>query len=137
MEPLGRVLLTIVLLDVYGLEILWVLGVVEDSAKGLEAVGVVCKLRSASCVDNVPCVHYGIGYFLPVVPAIVVATWLRPRILVCRWLATSGAMDPCDFLILLNFFILLLQQLLSVTASEGKACLRYDCCGGSRPGAVK
>ena len=69
---MGRVLLTIVILDVRGLEILRVLGVVEDSAKGLEAVRVVCELRSASCVDDVPCVHYGIGYFLLVAPAVVV-----------------------------------------------------------------
>ena len=77
-------MLTVVLLDVRRLEILRVLDVVKNSAEGLEAIGIVYKLIFASCVDDVPCVHYGIGYFLPVVPAVVVvATWLRPRSLVC------------------------------------------------------
>ena len=72
-------MLTVVLLDVRGLEILWVLDVVESPAQGLEAVGVVCKLSSASCIDDVPCVHNEISYLFPVVPAvIVVAVWLRP-----------------------------------------------------------
>ena len=83
-------MLTIVLLDVCRLEILWVLDVVEDSAEGLEAIGVVCKLRSASCIDDVLCVQYGISYFLLVVCAVVVATWLGPKSLVCRWLAPLG-----------------------------------------------
>ena len=68
----------------------------------MEAVGVVCKLSSASCVDDVPCVQDGIGYLFPVVPAvIVVVIWLRPRGLVYWWLATPGAMGDRDFLILL------------------------------------
>ena len=57
--------------------------------------------------------------------------------MVCRWLATPGVMDACDFLILLVPLILLLQLLLTVMASGGTACLRYDCCGGPRPGAMK
>ena len=86
----------------FRLEILWVLDVVEDSAEGLEAIGVVRKLRSASCINNIPCIHYGIGNFLPIVSVVVVvATWLRPRSLVCRWLAAPGAMKACDFLVLL------------------------------------
>ena len=68
----SKTLLTVILLDVHRLEILWVLDVVEDSAEGLKAIGVIRNLRSASCVDDVPCVHYGISYFLPVVPAVVV-----------------------------------------------------------------
>ena len=84
-------MLTVVLLDVRRLEILRVLDVVEDSAEGLEAIGVVCKLRSAFCVDDVLCVHYEIGYLFPVMPAVVVvAIWLRPRGLVCRWLPPLG-----------------------------------------------
>ena len=76
-------MLTVVLLDVCRLEILWVLDVVEDSAEGEEAIGVLCQMRSASCVDDVSCVHDGIGYLFPVAPAIiVVAVWLRPRGLV-------------------------------------------------------
>ena len=101
-------MLTIVHLDVRGLEILRVLNVVEDSAEGLEAIGIVCKLRSASCIDDVPCVHYGVGYFFPVLPAVVVVIWLRPRSLVCRWLAIPGAMKACDFLVLLVSLILLI-----------------------------
>ena len=58
------VLLTVVLLDVRWLEILWVLGIVKDAVEGWKAIGIICKLCSASCVDDVPCVHYGIGYFL-------------------------------------------------------------------------
>ena len=71
---------TIVLLDVRRLEILWVLDVVENSAEGLEVIEVVCKLQYPSCVDDVPCIHYRVGYLFPVVPAVVVvAIWLRPR----------------------------------------------------------
>ena len=101
-------MLTVVLLDVRWLEILRVLDIVEDSAEGLEAIRIVCKLRSASCNDDVSCVHYGVGYFLPVVPAVVVPTWLRSKSLVCRWLATPGAMKACDFQVLLVSLILLL-----------------------------
>ena len=105
----GQGLAYIILLDVRGLEILRVLGVVEDSAEGLEAVGVVCKLRSASCVDDIPFIHDGIGYLFPIVPmVIVVAVWLRSRSLVCWWLATPGTMIACNFLILLVSLVLLL-----------------------------
>jgi len=138
MQPLSRVLLTVVLLDVRRLEILRVLDVVEDPAESLEAIGIVCKLRSASCVDDVPCVHYGIGYLFPVMLAVVVvAIWLRPRSLVYRWLATPRSMVACDFLILLVSLILLLQLLLSIMASRGMNCLRYDCYGSPRPGDVE
>ena len=65
-------MLTVVLLDIRRLEILRVLDVVESLAQGLEAVGVVHKLRSASCVDDVPCVHNGIRYLFPIVPMVVV-----------------------------------------------------------------
>ena len=119
-------MLTVVLLDVRRLKILRVLDVVESLAQGLEAVGVFRKLRSVSCVDDVPCVHNGIGYFLPVAPAVVVvAIWLKPRGLVC-----PGSMVTCNFLILLVSLILLLQLLLSVMASRSATCLRYDCCSG-------
>ena len=94
-----------------------------------------CDLRL--CVDDVPCVHYGIGYFFLVVAVVVIATWLRPRSLVCWWLTTPRAMDACDFLILLISLILVLQLLLTMMASWSTACLRYDCCGGPRPGAMK
>ena len=130
-------MLTVVLLDVRWLDVLWVLDVVEDSAEGLEAIGVVCKLRSVSCVDDVPCVNYIVGYLFPVVLAVVVAIWLRPMGLVCRWLVTPGSMDACYFLILLVSLILLLQLLLTMMASRSTTCLRYDCCGGPRPGAME
>ena len=94
-------MLTIVLLDVCQLEILWLLDVVEDTAEGRETIGVVCKLCSASCVDDVPCVYNGIGYLFPVVPTVVVVVvWLRARSLICLWLATSRAVTTCNFLIL-------------------------------------
>ena len=126
------------LLDVRRLGILWVLDIVEDIAEGGETVGVVRKVCSVSCVDDVSCVHDGIGYFFPVVPAIaVVVVWLRPRGLVCRWLATPGSMVACNFLILLVSLILLLQLLLAMMASRSTTCLRYDCCGGPRPGAME
>ena len=56
---------------------------------------------SLSCVDDVSCVHDGIGYLFPVVPTVVVAVWLRARSLICLWLASSGAMTTRSFLILL------------------------------------
>ena len=93
------VFLTIVLLDVRRLEVLRVLDVVESPAQGLEAIRIIRKLCSASCVDDIPCIYDGIGYLFPVVPAI--AVWLRPRGLVYWWLATPGAMGDRDFLILL------------------------------------
>ena len=86
-------MLTVVLLDVRWLEILWVLDIVKDSAEGLEAIGIICKLQSASYIDDVSCVHYGMGYFLPVVAAVVAAIQLRPRSLVCWWLTTPGVMN--------------------------------------------
>ena len=79
---------------------------------------VVRKLRSASCVDDVPCVHNGIGYLFPVVPTVVVvAVWLRARSLICLWLATSGAMTTRSFLILLVSSVLLFLLLLTLVAS--------------------
>ena len=122
-------MLTVILLDVCWLEILWILNVVEDSAEGGEAIGVVRKLCSASCVDDIPCVYDGIGYLFPVVPTVVVAVWLRPRGLVYWWLAVPGAMAARGFLILLISLVLLLLLLLTLVASGGTACLRYDCCG--------
>ena len=98
-------MLTVVLLDVRRFEILRVLDVVKSLAQGLEAVEVVRKLRSASCVDDVPCVYNGIGYLFSVVhTVVVVAVWLRARSLICLWLATSGAMTTRSFLNLLVFF---------------------------------
>ena len=113
---MSRVFLTVILLDVRRLEILRVLDVVESLAQGLEAVGVVRRLRSASCVDDVPCVHNRIGYLFPVVPivVVVVAVWLRARSLICLWLATSGAMTTRSFLILLVSLVLLLLLLLTI-----------------------
>ena len=85
-------MLTIVLLDVRMLKILWVLDVVESPAQGLEAIRIVRKLCSVSCVDDIPCIHNGVGYLFPVVPTVVVAVWLRPRGLIYWWLATPGVM---------------------------------------------
>ena len=125
------VVLLDVLLDVCRLEILRVLDVVESLAQGLETVGVVSKLRSVSSIDDVPCIHNGIGYFFPVVPTVVVvvAVWLRARSLICLWLATSGTMTTCSFLILLVSSVLLFLLLLTLVASGGTACLRYCYCG--------
>ena len=122
-------MLTVVLLDVRRLEILWVLDVVEDSAEGGEAIGVVRKLCSASCIHDIPCIHNGVGYLFPVVPTVVVAVWLRPRSLVCLRLATPGAMTARSFLILLISLVLLILLLLILVASRGTVCLRYDYCG--------
>jgi hypothetical protein len=108
MQPLSRVLLNIKLLDVCGFEVLWVLDVVEDTAEGWKAIGVVCKMRSVSCIDDVPCIHPGIGYFFEVADAIVVAVRLRSWSLDCWWLSTPRAMTTCDFLLLLVSLVLLL-----------------------------
>ena len=124
---MSRVLLTVVLLDVRRLEILWALDVVEDSAEGLEAIGVVCKLCSASCVDDIPCVYDRIGYLFPIVPTVVVAVRLRPKGLDYWWLATPGAIAACNFLIFLVSLVLLLLLLLTLVASGDTACLRYCC----------
>ena len=124
-------MLTVVLLDVRRLEILQVFDVVESLAQSLEAVGVVRKLRSASCIDDVLCVHNRIGYLFPVVPmVVVVAVWLRPRSLVCLWLATPGAMTARSFLLFLIPLVLLLLLLLMIVASGSMARMRYDCCSG-------
>ena len=77
-------MLTVILLDVCGSEILRVLDVVEDAAKGWEAIGVVYKMCLASCVDDISCVHPGVGYFFTVAATVVVvAGLLRPWSLVC------------------------------------------------------
>ena len=57
--------------------------------------------------------------------------------MVCWWLATLGAMEACDLLVLLVSLILLFLLSLSMMASRSTACLRYDCCGGPRPSAMK
>ena len=110
-------MLTVVFLDVGRLEILWVLDVVERPAQGLEAVRIVRKLCSSSCIDDIPCIDDGIDYLFPVVPTVVVAVWLRPSGLVYWWLATPGAMVARDFLILLISLVLLLLLLLTLVAS--------------------
>ena len=85
-------------------------------------------MRSAPCVDDVPRVYYGVGYFFPVLATVVVAIRLRPRSLICWRLANLGAMDAYDFLILLISLVLLLLLLLTLVASGGTTCLRYCCC---------
>ena len=101
-------MLTVVLLDVRGFEVLWVLDVVEGAAYGWEAIEVFCKMCLVSCVDDVQCVHPRIGYFFKVADAVIVAIWLRPWSLDCRWLSTPGAMTARDFLLLLVSLVLLL-----------------------------
>ena len=118
-------MLTIVLLDVRRLEVLRVLDVVESPAQGLEAVRIVCKLCSSSCVDDILCIDDGIGYLFPVVPTVVVAMRLRPSGLDYWWLATPAAVAARNFLISL---VLLLMLLLALVASGGTACLRHDRC---------
>ena len=124
-------MLTVVLLDVCWLEILWVLNVVEDSAEGGEAIGVIRKLCSASCVDDIPCVHDRIGYLFPVVPTVVVAMRLRPSGLDYWWLATLGAVAARNFLIFLISLVLVLLLLLTLVVSEVTVCLRYCYCSSS------
>ena len=89
----------------------------------MEAVRVVCRLRSASCVDDVPCVPNGIGYLFPVVPTVVVVVWLRAKSLICLWLATYGVMTTRSFLILLVSLVLLFLLLLTLVASGGSGLL--------------
>ena len=72
-------------------------------------IGAVCKMRLASCIDDVPCIHPGVSYFFMVVAAAVVAVLLRPWSLVCYGLSTSGTMTACDFLLLLVSLVLLLK----------------------------
>ena len=131
-------MLTVILLDVRRLEVLRVLDVVESPAQGLEAIGIVRKLCSVSCVDDIPCVHDGVGYLFPVVPmVVVVAVWLRSRSLVCWWLATPRAMTAPSLPIFLIFLVLLLRLLLTIVASGSTTFLRYDCCSSPRSRAVE
>ena len=51
--------------------------------------------------------------------------------------ATPWSMNACNFLILLVSLVLLLQLLLTMMTSRSTTCLRYDCCGGPRPGAME
>ena len=78
------------------------------TAEGWKAIGVVCKMRSVSCIDDMLCIHPRIGYFFKVADAVIVAIWLRPWSLDCRWLSTPGAMTTCNFLLLLVSLVLLL-----------------------------
>ena len=100
----------------------------SKTAEGGEAIGVVCKLCSASCVDDIPCIHDRIGYLFPVVPTVVVVVRLRPGGLDYWWLATPGAVAARNFLIFLISLVLVLLLLLTLVASGGTACLRYCCC---------
>ena len=70
-------MLTVVLLDVGGFEILWVLDIVEDAAEGWEPVKIICKMRLASCIDDFPRIHPGIGYFFMVV-AVTIVVLFKP-----------------------------------------------------------
>ena len=66
-------MLTVILLDVRGFEVLRVLNVVKDAAECWKAIGVVCKMCLASCIDDVPRVHPRVGYFFMVKAMVVVA----------------------------------------------------------------
>jgi hypothetical protein len=124
-------LLTIILLDVGGFEILRVLYVVEDVAKGWKPVGLVYKIHLASCIDDQPCIHPGLDYFFMVVVAVVVAVLLKPWNMVCYGLSTPRTLAASDFLLLLVSSVLLL--LLTVMASWRAACLW--CYRSSSPGS--
>ena len=119
---MSRILLTVILLDVSRLEVFWVHDVVESAAKGWKSVGIICKMRLASCIDDILCIHPRVGYFFMVVPAAVVAVLLRPCSLVCCGLSTPRTLAASDFLLLLVSLILLLL-LLAVMASRSAACL--------------
>ena len=92
--------------SICGFEILWVLDVVEDATEGREAIGNVRKVGTASCIDDVLCIHPGVGYFFKVATAVVVAVWLRPWSLDCWWLSTPRAMTARNFLLLLVSLVL-------------------------------
>ena len=127
-------LLTVILLDVCGFEILWVEDVVEDATEGRKAIGSVRKVRSASCVNDVSCIQPGVAYFFEVMTAVVTVR-LRPWGLDCWWLSTPGTMTACDFLVFLVSLVLLF--LLMKMASRDTTCLRYNYCSGPRSGAMK
>ena len=80
-------LLTVILLDVCGFEILWVLDVVEDATEGRKAIGSVRKVRSASCINDVSCTQPGVAYFFEVMTAVVTVR-LRP------WAWIAGGCPP-------------------------------------------
>ena len=116
-------MLTVVLLDVRGFEVLWVLDVVEGAAQGWETIGIVYKMRLASCIDDLLHVHPEIDYFFMVVAAAIVAVLLRPWSLVCCGLSTPRTVPASNFLLLLVSSVLLL--LLTVMASQRAACLWF------------
>ena len=113
-------MLTVILLDVSRLEVFWVHDVVESAAKGWKSVGIICKMRLASCVDDLPRVHPGIGYFFMVVSAAVVAVLLVPWSLISCGLSTPRTLVAGNFLLLLDSLVLLL---LTVMASRSATCL--------------
>ena len=86
-------------------------------------IGSVRKVRSASCVNNVPCIHPGVGYFFTIEAATFVAVQLRPWSMVCYGLSTPRMLAACDFLLLLVSLVLLL--LLMVMATMRAACLWF------------
>ena len=128
---MSRVLLTVVLLDVGGFEILWVVDVVEDAAEGWNPVRVICKMRLASCIDDLSSINPGVSYFFTVAAMVVAAVLLGPWSLVCCRLSTP-TVAASDFLILLVSLVLLL----TVMASRGAARLRCYYRGSPGSGAM-
>ena len=117
---MSRILLTVILLDVSRLEVFWVHDVVESAAKGWKPVGIICKMRLASCVDDLPRVHPGIGYFFMVVSAAVVAVLLVPWSLISCGLSTPRMLAASNFLVLLDSLVLLLTVRVGYRASSAR-----------------
>ena len=77
-------------------------------------------MRLVSCIDDLPRIHPGIGYFFVVVAVTIVAVLLVPWSLVSCGLSTPRTLAASNFLILLDSLVLLL---LTVMASRGVTCL--------------
>ena len=107
-------------MDVGGFEILWVLDVVEDAAEGWKPIRVICKTHLASCVDDLPCVHPGVSYFLMVVSAAVVKILLVPWSLISCGLSTPRMLAASNFLVLLDSLVLLLTVRVGYRASSAR-----------------
>ena len=122
------VFLTIVLLDVRRLEVLRVLDVVESPAQGLEAIRIIRKLCSASCVDDIPCVNDGNRLPLPCCARgcccnLAEAQGLGLLVVGHPWGdGYSRLPDPLDF------FDFVAPAVADDCGLGGTACLRYDYC---------
>ena len=79
-------------------------------------------MRLVSCIDDLPCIHPGIGYFFVVVAVTIVAVLLVPWSLVSCGLSSSGTLTASDFLLVLVSLELLWTAMAAWSVTYLRGC---------------